>query len=78
MTWRAISACPNPSALVRALGMEVVQKRVTEGEREAQWSLGFHFFNGAVKEARELVADEVGAAELGAASRTPMAEVGLY
>ena len=40
MTWRSISAWPDPSALVDALGVDVVKQRAVKGEGEAQFTMG--------------------------------------
>ena len=69
MTWRAISAWPDPSALFHALGADVVKQKADEGDRAAQFSLGYCLI-GEV-----LCVD--GAGLLGAASRTTQVEVGL-
>jgi len=66
-TWRAISAWPDPSALFRALGAEVVKQRAAQGEGEAQFSLGcllVHEADGRV-------------GSMGASGRSPLADVGL-
>jgi len=52
ITWRAISAWPDPSALFRALGAETVRRRAGEGDREAQWSLGCCLLAGAYTRSR--------------------------
>ena len=67
-TWRAISALPDPSVLVGALGTEVVKQRAAKGEGEAQWSLGYLLVSQAAGGEGE---------PLGAAGRSPEAEVGL-
>jgi len=70
MTWRAISARPYPEVLFRALGTEIVKQKAGEGDREAQWSLGFW-----------LVMEADGGAgmgtPLGTARRSPKADVGF-
>ena len=67
MTWRALCAWPDPSALIRALGAEVVKQRAAKGEGEAQFSQGCM-----------LVSRADGNAGLpGASGRSPMADVGL-
>ena len=67
LTWRATSAWPDTSALVFALGADVVKQRAAKGEGEAQFSLGFL-----------MVYDEDGnTGLLGASGRSPMADVGL-
>jgi len=57
----------NPHVTLRALGVEIVKQKADDGDREAQYSLGFRF------------ASEVGegAGELGMANRSPKAEAGL-
>ena len=65
MTWRAISAWPDPSALIRALGAEVVKQMAAKGEGEAQFSRGCM-----------LVSEADGNAGL-MSSRSPLADVGL-
>ena len=67
MTCRAISAWPDPSALLDALGDEVVKLRAGEGDREAQWSLGYSLMSEA----------GVAGTPLGAAGRSPKADVGM-
>jgi len=62
LTWRAISAGPDPSALFRALGPEVVKQMVLKGEGEAQFSLGCVILKGV---------------DGGPAGRSPKADVGL-
>jgi len=69
MTWRAISAWPDPSALCEALGVVVVRQRAAEGDREAQFSLGYVLVDEADEDA--------GATHLGASGRSPKADVGL-
>jgi hypothetical protein len=66
MTWRATSAWPDSSALFHAIGAQVVKRKADEGDREAQWSLGY----------RLLSEDGVPGMPLGAAGRTPKADVG--
>ena len=56
---------PDPSALMRALGAEVVTQMAEEGDMEAQWSLGY-----------TLMGDGNGG-RLGAGGRTPVIDVGL-
>ena len=68
MTWRAISAWPNPSVLVEALGAEVVKQRAAEGEGEAQFSQGFMLVSEADGDVGLL---------LGVSGRSPMADVGF-
>jgi len=41
-----MSACPDPSVLFEALGIEGVTQRAAEGDREAQWSLGYALVGG--------------------------------
>ena len=67
MTWRAISAWPDPSALIRALGAEVVKQKAAKGEGEAQFSRGCMLVSEA----------DGNAGLLGASGRSPMADVGL-
>ena len=69
MTWRAISVWPDPSALFGARGVVVVRQRAAEGDREAQFSLGY----ALVCEADE----DAGATLVGASGRSPTADVGL-
>jgi len=69
VTRRAISAWPDPSALFDALGAVIVSQRAAEGDREAQFSQGY----GLMCEA-DIAA---GATSLGAAGRSPKADVGL-
>ena len=69
MTWRAISAWPDPSALLDALGAEVVKQRAARGEGEAQFSQGCLL----VGEADGWVAGM----PLGTGGRSPQADVGL-
>jgi len=66
MTCRAMSAWPNPSALFEALGAQVVERRAVEGDREAQYSLGYRLMSEA----------GVAGMPLGAAGRSPKADVG--
>ena len=77
MTWRAICAWPDPSALFEALGTEVVKRKAGEGDREAQWSLGYRLVRDAA--GGRLVREAAGGAgmPLGAGGRSPKAEVGL-
>ena len=51
--------------LFRALGAELVKQRAGEGDREAQWSLGCELMR------------EAGTGVMGAAGRSPKADVGL-
>ena len=67
MTWRAICAWPDPSALIRALGVEVVKQRAANGEGGAQFSLGYLL----VREADGNVGF------MGASGSSPVADVGL-
>ena len=69
MTWRAVSAWPDPSALFRTLGTEVVKQMASEGDREAQFSQGGCMVNE--------VAGAGGRGLSGAAGRSPQVEVGL-
>ena len=67
MTWRAISAWPDPSALLDALGDEVVKQMAAKGEGEAQFSQGYL-----------LVCEADGdAGSFGSGGRSPVAVVGL-
>jgi len=54
-------------ALFRAVGAENVRRRAGEGDREAQWSQGI----------RLMSEDGVAGTALGAAGRSPKADVGL-
>ena len=67
LTWRAISAWPDPSALIRALGSEVVKQKAAKGEGEAQFSQGCRLVSRA----------DGNTGLMGASGRSPMAEVGL-
>jgi len=67
LTWRATSAWPDPSALVDALGGEVVKQRAAMGEGEAQFSQGCLLVSGA----------DGNVGFMGAGGRSPMADVGL-
>ena len=58
----------DPRVLVRALGAEIVRQRAGAGDREAQWSQGYKL----VREAG------VPGTPLGAAGRSPKADVGLH
>ena len=69
MMWRAISAWPDPSALLRAVGTEVVKQRAAKGEGEAQFSQGCLLVNEADRGA--------GIGTLGGSGRSPQADVGL-
>jgi hypothetical protein len=63
--WR--SQAENPNVLRRALGVETLRQRAGQGDREAEWSMGYH-----------LVATAGGVgAPLGSAGRSPKADVGL-
>ena len=62
----------DPWVLFRALGAEVVKQRAAKGEGEAQFSQGFVLVNQADGDAGLL-----GAGDLGAGGRSPMADVGL-
>ena len=68
MTWRAISAWPDPSALFDALGVGVVEQMAAWGDGKAQFSQGYL-----------LVSEADGGAGLlmGAGGRSPKADVGL-
>jgi len=70
MTWRAMSAWPDPSALFEALGPAIVIRRAGEGDRHAQYCLGVWLTNEAT------VAAGTGT-PMGAGGRSPKAEVGL-
>jgi hypothetical protein len=71
---RAMPAWPDPSALVRSVGAEVVKQRAAKGEGEAQFSQGCRLVSRADADARALD----GAADLlGASARSPTADVGL-
>jgi len=71
MTRRAMSARPYPSALIRAHGYQIVKQRAAEGDREAQWSLGYK----SLLEAGDMgTAMHVGMVDVG---RSPMGDVGL-
>ena len=62
-----MSAWPNPSVLIRALGAEVVEQRAAKGEGEAQFTQGCR-----------LVSEADGNADLlGASGNSLMADVGL-
>jgi hypothetical protein len=65
MTWRAISARPELSALFDALGDEVV-KMAHAGNREAEYSLG-----------AMMVSSTAVAGSLSAAGTSPQADVGF-
>jgi len=67
LTRRAISAWPDPSALFRTLGAEVVRQRAAIGEGEAQFTEGCRLVSAA---------DGNGSLK-GASGRSPMADVGL-
>jgi len=73
MTWRAISAWPDSSALLDALGAENVKQRAAKGEVEAQFSHGCMLLCEAEAEAGGWVAGT----PLGRAGRSPQADVGL-
>jgi len=66
ITWRAISARPDPSALINALGAEIVQQRAGAGDRAAQFSQGCRL----VQEA-----DGGAGTQLGESGRSPKADV---
>jgi hypothetical protein len=66
MTWRGISAWPNPSALIQALGAEV-KKRAAQGDAEAQYSHGCLLVSAA----------DGDGGFMGAGGRSPLADVGL-
>jgi len=59
----------DPFVLFRSLGAEISRQRAAAGDREAQWSLGCQLVIEADGAA--------GATALGAAGRSPMANVGL-
>jgi hypothetical protein len=65
MTRRAISAWPYPMFLYEAIGDELVKQKAAEGQREAQWSLGYRLSEGS------------GCGSLGAADRPPQVDVGF-
>jgi hypothetical protein len=69
VTRRAIYAWPGPSALLRALGAQVVEQKAIEGDMEAQFSQGGWMVNA--------VAGAGGAGLSGAAGSSPQVEVGL-
>ena len=60
----------DPWLLLDALGDEIVKQRAGASDREAQWSLGFQLVREADRAA--------GATNLGAAGRSPKADVGLH
>ena len=62
-----MSARPYASALVDALGADTVKQRAAEGDREAQWTLGYLLMN-------EMEGDGT---PLGTAGRSPQADVGF-
>ena len=57
----------DPDVLLHALGVKILIQRAGAGDREAQWSLGYSLMK----------AGGVAGTPLGAADRTPMADVGL-
>jgi len=66
----------NPELLFRALGAETVQQMACEGDRDAQWSLGYRSFRdaeGAAGTYRHRPADR----RRQLAGRSPQAEVGF-
>ena len=67
MTCRTISAWPDPSALLSVLGAQVVERRAAEGDREAQYSMGYRLMSEA----------RVAGTPLGAGGRSPKADAGL-
>ena len=68
LTSRTISAWPNPSALIEALGAEVVKQKAAQGDGEAQFSQGCLLVSRADGNVGDL---------LGASGRSPVADVGL-
>jgi hypothetical protein len=58
----------DPNLLARALGWNILKQRAGAGDREPQWSLGFQLLSAA---------DGVAGTPLGAAGRSPEADVGL-
>ena len=68
LTWRATSARPDPWVLLDALGTETVRRRASEGDGEAEWSFGYLLMSRAC-----VVSGE----PLGAAGRSPQADVGF-
>ena len=71
MTWRAIFARPDPSALLEAIDIEVVKQKAAEGDREAQFSHGYLLVMASGGPAGE------GCEEIGTVDRLPKLEVGL-
>jgi hypothetical protein len=67
LTWRAISAWPDPSALLDAVGLEVVKQRAAQGDGEAQFSQGCLLVHEA----------DGSTGLLGASGRSPKSDVGL-
>ena len=63
------SQTEDPGALLTALGIQTVKQRAAQGDREAQWSMGFGLVNAADGAA--------GATTVGAAGRSPRADVGF-
>jgi hypothetical protein len=63
--WR--TQAENPDVLRRALGDETVKRRAREGDREAQWSMGYYLVATAGVEGTPL----------GSGGRSPTADVGL-
>jgi len=68
LTWRAISAWPDPSVLLDALGAEAVKQRAATGDGAAQFSLGILLVSEA---------DGGEGTPLGGSGRSPKADVGL-
>ena len=73
MTWRAMSAWPDPSALILALEDEVLEQRAPKGEAEAQFSLGYLL----VSEADGDAGFSGPGTHLGPGGRSPKADAGL-
>ena len=59
----------DPDVLFRALGANIVRQRAAEGDREAQWSVGYRLVSDADRAA--------GATTLGVAGRSPKVDVGF-
>jgi len=58
----------DPSVLIREVGAEILKRRAGEGDREAQWSLGYRLVSEA---------DGPAGIEPGAGGRSPKADVGV-
>jgi hypothetical protein len=67
LTWRAMTAWPDPLAMLDALGLEVIQQRAAKGDGEAQFSLGWLLVRGADGQA----------GEQGTSGRSPRSDVGF-